>query len=606
MPVSAIQLCQPRQPDPLADLTDDQRRRIGQRLALLQAWRMMCRDFAAAGEPKAAATSAFLLAHPDCARPTLYRWAAACETDGPRGLLDGRSSGDRPAAETVAEAPWQYFLSLYLTIQRRTVALCHLMVTERFGGEAAASAGWPGLRAIQRRVRRDLPAVHADYFRLGETEWWRLYRPKLRRDYSQYRAGEWIVGDFKRMDIFCRRSAADETIVRPLLSAFTDLRSRLVYGWHLTERENQDAVLIAFRNGVERWGPPRHAVIDNGKPYRATGISGGRPKFKRLIDDEDYVRSVFGGLNVAVHFAIPYNPDSKPIERWFRTLDLQFAATYASYCGGDQDDRFRAAHKLALEQPELCPTLADLREALGRWIEAYHATPHMGEGMEGLSPAAAFARFDPIPRAIVPAGSLDVLLMRSSKPVKVTEYGVRYNGIEYGQNDPRLFELQGRKVTLRIHPDDASYVIVCDLAGKPICRAANNALARTGVTQDDVATGIKSQNRARKLVSQMYAGQAKAAHQSVTEAAISARLAAGRRHAEQLAATGTDDAQPRNATPLRSDFTEAMTKYQRGLTVSPPAHSEDTLLDFGDLIDGESALPEEPDEEEPLNIEDLA
>jgi len=592
------------EPDPLADLTDDQRRQIGQRLAIVQAWRNTRARFDRKGE----ALRVFRIAHPGVSKTTIYGWDAAYRADGLIGLLDRRSKVERAAVETVSDEAWRHFLSAYLTIHRRTVALCFQITAEQARERGWA---WPSLRTIQLKVRRDLPPVHADFWRLGEKQWLRRYRPKLRRNYGDYRSGEWWVGDFKRLDVFCRKSADDPTIVRPLLSAFTDLRSRMVMGWHLTLREIQDAVLLGFRAGVERHGPPRSVIIDNGKPYRATGVSGGRSqlerlpdgrrryKLKRIIDDEDYVRSVFGGLHVAVHFSIPFNPDSKPIERWFRTLDLQFAATFASYCGGDQGDRFRAAHKLATERPESCPTVAELGEALGRYVEAYHLTPHSGDGMGGLSPARAFERFDPVPRAVLPDGALDVLLMRVSKPVKVTEYGVRHNGVEYGQTDPRLFELIGQQVTLRTHPDDASYVLVCDLAGSPICRATNNRLARSGITQDDVGEGIRNQRRARKLVKQLYEGQTKAARQDVTEAAIAAQLAAGRR-ADEQSATGTDGKPVRNVTPLRSDFTDAVQRLRRQVSPPPVEPAMPTLADLDEILGG--GLPRESSG---LKLEDL-
>lgn len=591
---------------------DVQRRQAGERLAILDAWEQMITTFAAVGRGKTAATQAFLDAHPGLCQSTLYAWSRIRREEGPRGLIDRRSEPRRSGPDQSrdgegADPAWDHFLSIYLTIHRRSVALCH-----QIAAHAADQHGWPwpSLRAIQRRVRTDLPAVHADYWRLGEREWWRRYRPKLRRDYSQYRAGEWLVGDFHPVDVFCRVSDTDPRIVRPLLSAFTDLRSRTVAGWHLGLHENQDAVLLAFRHAVERHGPPRHVVIDNGKPYRAYGVSGGRPGPKRrLIEDEDYVHGVMGDLHVAVHFSIPFNPDSKPIERWFGTFESQFCATFATYCGGDKDDRFRAAWKLAQDDPGACPTVAELATRLERYLGAYHATPHTGDGMDGMTPLQAFAACDPIPRAVLPDGALDVLLMRVTKPVKISAYGVRHNGIEYGQNDPRLFDRQGQEVTLRVHPEDPSYVIVCDADRRPLHKAFNNQLQRTGCSQDDVGAGIRAQRRARKLVRQVYEGQTKAARQSVTEAAISARLhAAQQAAAQQLAATGTDDvAPPRNVTPLRTAFAEAIRTYQRsGCGTAAPGGGDDVAVDFADLVAPVAAGAHAgPDEDELIDLEDL-
>jgi len=567
--------------DPLSDLTDDHRRQIGRRLALLQTWRNMCRDFEAAGRTVTEATQAFLLAHPEISQRTLYRWDKRHRDDGIIGLIDGRSKANQlpvSADQAISEEAWRYFLSLYLTIQRRMVALCHQMTAEK-----ARDQGWqwPSLRSVQLRVAQ-LPATQTDYFRLGEREWRRRHEPKLARDYRQYRSNEWWVGDFHEFDVFCRRSESDPTIVRPLLSAFIDLRSRLLVGWHVTLRESQDAVLLAFRDGVNKWGPPWHAVVDNGKPYKALGVSGGRPRACQKIQNPDYVRSVFGGLNVAVHFSIPFNPDSKLIERWFGTLEAQFGATFDTYCGGQKDNRFRIAWKLAYGHPEKCPTVAELDEKFAAYLEAYHLAPHTGDGMDGLSPSQAFERFDPIPRAVAPDGAMDLLLMRTTKPAKAGRLGVQHNGIRYGATDPRLQRLHGQKVILRVHPTNASYVVVCDLGGKPLFRAANNRLELYDVGQDHIAEGMKAKKRAKQLARQIQEGALRPIHDDVATAAIRARYRAGERAAQQLAATGTDDVPPRNFQPLRSDFADAVERFDAQATPAAPDAPPFTWADMDD------------------------
>jgi transposase InsO family protein len=528
---------------------------------------------------------------PELTRSTLSRWAAAAGSGDPLDLLDGRRSNRGGAAVPVCPELWKRFCELYLTIQARPLTLCWQIVAAETDAHRADcphgdACRWPGLQAIRKRVRAELPPNKSDYYRLGQREWDRKWGPRMRRDYDAWRSNQLWTGDFHEFDVFCRRSEHDWTIVRPLLSAFLDLRSRFCPAWHICESENQDTVLLAFRRGVESVGPPQQAVIDNGKPYRAYGVSGGRPCRKRKIEDERYVRSVFGALGVEVHFAIPYNPDSKPIERWFRTVEEDFGICYASYCGGDlRSERFKAASKLAKEHPEKCPTVAELAAAFGQWLETYHARPHSGDGMGGLSPRCAFEKFDPVPKVILPDGLLDLLLMRVTQPVKVTRYGVRYRGIEYGANDPRLFGLQGQEILLRIHPEDAGYVVVCDLEGRPICRATNNQLALTGAGQEHVAEGMRARKRAHKLARQVFEGGTRAARQTVTEAAISAKLKASQAAESamrKLMATGTDGAAPqRNLKPLKSDWAEPMEKFK--MQVDPPVEVASPIADLDDL-----------------------
>lgn len=571
------------QDDGLLKLTAMQLCLVERRRSIVVAWRNLCAEFRAAGKTAAEATRLFLDSQPGLCKATLYNWAKARAGGDPLALLDRRSTCVRVQPGTVNDEAWQMFKGLWLTRQRRTVALCHLVVKD-----AARKNGWlwPTLRTIQRKVERELPPVQADYYRYGSREWSRRWGPKIRRDYSQYRANQTWVGDFHLLDVFCRKSQADWTIVRPLLCAWLDMRSRIIPGFRIVEREDQNAILLTFRDGVTKWGAPDEVVIDNGKPYRAYGVSGGRPTRKRIIEDEDYMQSVFGQLDVRVHFTIPYNPDSKPIERWFRTLEDQFCATFESYCGGDnKDPRWKAAEELARKHPEQCPTVAEFSELLGKYMEAYHATPHSGDGMDGLSPAQAFDRFDPIAKKTAPDGVLDLLMMRPTRPVKVTRYGVRYRGIEYGQNDPRLFMLQDKEVLLRVDPQDASYVIVCDPDGKPICRATNNSLALCGVTQDDLAEGMKAKARASRLAREVRDGGTQAALQTVSEASITASLKR-RKPREPLEATGTDGPGPRNVRPVRAWLRE---QYDKSKTGPPGPESSERPFSFADLGEPESA-----------------
>ncbi len=47
------------------------------------------------------------------------------------------------------------------------------------------------------------------------------------------------------------------------------------------------------------------------------------------------VAGIYAMMGTAVSFAIPYHPQSKPIERFFDTMDCQFAKAFKTYCGKD-------------------------------------------------------------------------------------------------------------------------------------------------------------------------------------------------------------------------------------------------------------------------------
>jgi len=214
--------------DVWSSLTDAERQMITERRAIVDAWREMCRQFAAADRTKGEATAAFLAGRPGLSRSTLYKWAARRDSPDPRDLLDGRRENGRHRAEArPSPEAWQRFKDLYLTPQQRTVALCWQIVAAE-----AEQHGWtwPSLRSIQRRVRRELPPFIADVHRLGDREWDKKYGDRRRRDYTKLRAGQLWHGDFHPFDVFCRVSESDPRIVRPLLCSFEDV-TRTRFCW---------------------------------------------------------------------------------------------------------------------------------------------------------------------------------------------------------------------------------------------------------------------------------------------------------------------------------------------------------------------------------------
>lgn len=559
--------------DALRDLTDEQRSEIGRRQRIVESWQVWCADAARiSGYTKDRATQSFLRTTPGVSKSTLYEWAARLDDSGPIGLLDGRANNGQAADRTAcSEEAWQFFLGLYLDIRRPSVASCHL-ITKYEAGRSGWQ--WPPLRSIQRRVQR-MPRFETDYYRLGQKQWEKTHSPKAHRDWSMYRSGQTWCADFREADVFCRKSDRDPTICRPLVSGFRDMRSRVIVGRHVSLRECQDTVLLGLRCGIERYGPPEELLIDNGKPYRAKGVSGGRGSIIRLIESEDYIRSVLGALQILPRFATPYGPNSKPIEGWFAVMGDQFDRTFATYCGGQKDDLFRSASKLAREHPELCPTVAEYAEKFGRYIDAYHITPNAGDDLKGMTPAEAWATFDPIAKRILPDGALDILLMRVTDPVCVRAGEVLCDGVRY--YDSRLLPLNGQRVCLRRDSDDASFVLICDLEGRPQFRALNHRMSVMGVTRDDVSSAMQEKARARRTAKRVRDGATRAAQRDISDLAIEARLAAGdRTFIDKLArATGTDG--ERNSMPLRSDFAESVRTFNRSelqASASPPSSSE--------------------------------
>ncbi|MEN6454221.1 MAG: hypothetical protein ABFD10_08170, partial [Prolixibacteraceae bacterium] len=112
-------------------------------------------------------------------------------------------------------------------------------------------------------------------------------------------------------------------LCRPTLVVFFDFATRIPVGYELMYTENTKAVLSAFRNGciwvgnmlgIEGGVLPRCVYMDNGKSFRCKF-------FNNVPDFDNQIIGLFGRLKQygleAVTFAWPYNPQSKPVERFF-------------------------------------------------------------------------------------------------------------------------------------------------------------------------------------------------------------------------------------------------------------------------------------------------
>jgi transposase InsO family protein len=243
--------------------------------------------------------------------------------------------GRRPANSNGARCTpdaWAFFRTLYLDPRRPTIRLCSELTQVEANKEGWA---WPPYRTICQRVNKELPAFIRDFHRLGERRWLRQHAPRIERDLSAVRPNECWIGDHAELDFLVRGEGG--AIIRPWLTAWEDQRSRRIVGWAITSGPDNDTILAAFRDAVCELGAPMQVIIDNGKDYRSRGFSGGRRRKARL--DEERIKSVLGRLGVQPHFCTPFEPQSKAIESFFRTVHDRFDKLFPTYCGNRPENR---------------------------------------------------------------------------------------------------------------------------------------------------------------------------------------------------------------------------------------------------------------------------
>ncbi|HEX3851386.1 MAG TPA: DDE-type integrase/transposase/recombinase, partial [Polyangiaceae bacterium] len=163
------------------------------------------------------------------------------------------------------------------------------------------------------------------------------------------------AGDLWMSDVMYGPKIRDAGQVRQTyLIAFVDDATRMIPFATFAFSEGAIAYLVVLEQAIRRRGIPKRLYVDNGAAFRSRQLA-----------------LVCAKLGIALIHAKPYTPQGKgKMERWFRTVRMQYLATLAP------------EHKTSLEA---------MNRALSAWIEGeYHHAPHRGLGDE--SPADKWAR----------------------------------------------------------------------------------------------------------------------------------------------------------------------------------------------------------------------
>jgi hypothetical protein len=381
--------------------------------------------------------------------PTLWRLREAVRGQD-RGLwlplLLPRWTG-RSAKAEFSEAGWRWILSEWGITSRP--ALKPIWIRAR---EMAAAEGWtiPSLDAVQRRIEL-LPHWMKVYLREGREALASLY-PCQERAYDQPVHALWGC-DGRKHDLMVVWE--DGSVSRPILVVWLENRTRYPLSWRFTKSETAEVFALTFKAAAERTGAlPEKVLLDNGRGFASKMLTGGIPNRYRFKARDDDPLGVFPALGIEVGWAMPDHGQSKPIESFWRTFaEMDKRSDFTGCYVGNKPDMKPADFDLKKAIP-----IDKLRSIVDETMQRYVETPHRGDGMDGLSPRAAYEKLLPeaTPRPVT-AAQLRLCLL-AVEGVKIGKDGrVRIRG--FGGNGYSAEELaalpRDRTYTARYNPFDA-------------------------------------------------------------------------------------------------------------------------------------------------------
>ncbi len=218
---------------------------------------------------------------------------------------------------------------------------------------SATSRGFQGLYKLHRcprcgfqlsysavlRIIREVPPSVRTLGREGRRAFREQYGVYISRTYQDLRNREFFCGDHHEFDLFVYSSSGK--LFRPWISAWLDLKAEVLTGWFISERPNCQTIALAYRHAVlpkrdKIMGLSESVYVDNGRDYRSRYLEGSSRLLGRMelgttelfarahgiqIFGEEAMEGLWRGLGVSTLHARPYNPQAKPIERFFGTVE---------------------------------------------------------------------------------------------------------------------------------------------------------------------------------------------------------------------------------------------------------------------------------------------
>lgn len=394
-----------------------------------------------------------------------------------------------------------------------------------------------------------MPKLVKTFYLEGEAAYISKYAPFVPRDYSDLAALQVLCGDHSERDVMFLLE--DDTLVRPWLSLWVDLRTWLIWGWYLSLIPSSHTAGLAYADGVINFGaqPPSRpedgyfsfVYTDRDRTYRSHQWDG------TVIAVHEKTMNIDGGLELLLtqrrvgildEFSIKHllakrrNAKEKPVERVHKDIS-DWEGTFPEFCGRDAKNRpdlFRrmyAEHMQYLRGNRTTSPFRKMdfyREELANFIVRHNSSIHERSTLGGqrIVPLDEYRRLYTT-HYKVSQTALALLIMKSDKRV------IGKNGIQYFQKNwfyyhEALAEFKGVSVEIRYSDDDYTRIWVI-LPNGEVCEAS--LITPTSLTNPNMQTlkaVAKASKHERELINNYHLLQHSMLRYETTEDRVSSGL----------------------------------------------------------------------------------